>query len=238
LNTIFLHGDLAEKFGDEHRLAVSTPREAVKALCVIKKGFREAFEDGEYKVIRKSQKTGDGLVLDEVTIFLGMSDTDLHIIPMPAGSKKAGVGKILLGVAFIGAAILTAGGTAALGAGLGAFAGGAGLTMSVGLSLFGASLVLGGVASMMMPTPGAPNPNAAEDKEQSFLFNGAVNVQAQGHPVPLAYGRVLTGSVVVSSGISIQQIGTYRGGAGVDTSDANYAGGYFPTYPVSINGLP
>jgi predicted phage tail protein len=32
-------------------------------------------------------------------------------------------------------------------------------------------------------------------------MNGAVNVQAQGNPEPLAYGEVIAGSVVVSGGM-------------------------------------
>ena len=35
----------------------------------------------------------------------------------------------------------------------------------------------------------------------SYLFNGAVNTTAQGHPVPIGYGRLIVGSAVISASI-------------------------------------
>jgi predicted phage tail protein len=35
----------------------------------------------------------------------------------------------------------------------------------------------------------------------SYAFNGPVNMQAQGNPVPVAYGETWTGSAVISGGI-------------------------------------
>ncbi len=237
MNKVFLHGDLKD-FGEEHTLAVSSPREAIKALIVNKPGFRQRIEQGEYRVIRKPRNGAEGLALEEVGLFVGMSETDLHIVPVPVGSKKAGVGKILLGVALIGAAIVTGGGAAVLAGQIGAFAtGSAGLTMSLGLGMLGGAMVISGLATMMMPTPEAPDPNSGEEQPASFLFNGPVNVSQQGHPIPIVIGRYRVGSIVGSSGLSIEQLGTVRGGPAVDTSGPNAHRGGFVNWPNSANVL-
>jgi len=40
----------------------------------------------------------------------------------------------------------------------------------------------------------------------SYVFNGAVNTTAQGHPVPVGYGRMIVGSAVISAGIDVDEI--------------------------------
>ena len=44
------------------------------------------------------------------------------------------------------------------------------------------------------------------DQRSSFIFNGAVNISSQGTPVPLVYGQMRTGSVVVSAGINTEEV--------------------------------
>jgi len=63
---------------------------------------------------------------------------------------------------------------------------------------FGGALVLGGIASMMAPTP---SPLAGE-KAQNYAFNGAANTTRQGVAIPVCYGQLMVGGAVISSGIS------------------------------------
>lgn len=65
----------------------------------------------------------------------------------------------------------------------------------------GYSLALGGVAQMLSPQPKGLGTQDRPDNKPSYNFNGPVNTSAQGNPVPLAYGLVLTGSAVISAGI-------------------------------------
>ena len=110
--------------------------------------------------------------------------------------------KILLGVVglgiIVGAALIWASG------GL-AWAGMSGLMSAGPLASFvtqaGMSLVLGGVASILAPTPKTPDPKESPENTPSYLFNGAVNTTAQGHPVPIGYGRLIVGSAVISASI-------------------------------------
>ena len=46
----------------------------------------------------------------------------------------------------------------------------------------------------------------AHDPRASFLFSEPGNTSSEGAPVPLAYGRIRVGSVVVSAGIAAEQL--------------------------------
>lgn len=71
----------------------------------------------------------------------------------------------------------------------------------------GVSLLIGGIIQMLTPTPKINDSNDAEEEKTSFLFNGAVNVREQGHPVPAIYGGpYLVGSIIGSAGLRIEQM--------------------------------
>jgi len=139
-------------------------------------------------------------------------NNEIHIVPVIAGSASSW-GKILTGVAIIGLAIaapyalgLAGGGlSAALGtsaigvAGIGTFGQIAGL---------GAAIALGGVAQMLSPAPTLAGGTASVDTKASFLFGSADNVTQQGVPVPLVFGEFVTGSVVISVGLSTEELNT------------------------------
>ncbi|NBT52728.1 MAG: tail assembly protein, partial [Marivivens sp.] len=100
----------------------------------------------------------------------------------------------------------------------------AGVSSAVGY--IGTSLILGGTAQLLSPTisdsPGSfgttspsrarardsftPENNEIADNRASYIFNGAENLTAQGNPVPILYGRMRVGSVVISAGLSVEDI--------------------------------
>ncbi|WP_455819026.1 tail assembly protein [Pseudomonas cerasi] len=94
MRTVRLYGVLGATFGRVHRLAVSTPKEALKALSVILPGFEPFINNSKrrglaYAVFSgKSNLTIDGLNTDN-------SDRDIRIAPMIIGSKQAGVLQII-----------------------------------------------------------------------------------------------------------------------------------------------
>lgn len=223
MNTVILHGVLADKYGERHRYHVASPREALRALTANKPGFAEDIRQIDVRLIRSKPGVQDGLDVGEDDLHIGMSNAELHVIPMPAGSGKSGIGKIIAGVVLIGAVILTGGGAAAFTAAGGGFGGvgaawaaGAGSTF-LGLSggtvmLAGAAMALGGAAMMLAPTPKMDS----ADQKASFLFGQTDNATGQGAPVPLVYGLNLTGSVVIALGVTTEQIAvgsaaTYNG---------------------------
>jgi predicted phage tail protein len=214
IRTIHLHGKLGQDFGEQFRLDVANAPEAVRALSLQLKGFRQAIEAGQFRVVRGDPEQG-GMDLGPEEFSFRLGRHDLHIIPVPAGSKGGG-GKLILGALMIVAAFipgvniavgLAFEGVAAAATGVevaaGAFAAGFGFLQSAGTML-----VLGGIAQMLAPSPKVNNYQQREAPEQrpSFLFNGAVNTVEQGQPVPVVYGRYRVGSVVVGAGVIAEDI--------------------------------
>ena len=68
----------------------------------------------------------------------------------------------------------------------------------------GMSMVLGGVVQLLSPQQTYDSAERPENRP-SYNFNGPVNTTAQGHPVPLCYGRMIVGSAVISAGIETRQ---------------------------------
>lgn len=67
-------------------------------------------------------------------------------------------------------------------------------------------MLLGGVAQMLTKMPKAPNVGNEKEKESSTAFSNLTNLVAQGKPVPLAYGLIRTGSLVISQGVETMTI--------------------------------
>lgn len=125
----------------------------------------------------------------------------LHIVPVIKGAGR-GMGQILAGALLIGLAVFAGpavGGFLGTSLGSGLF----GASVSKALGYIGLSLVVGGVSQLLSPSP----PSIPEaSKLQSFSFSGIVNVAEQGLPVPICYGRVITGSVVISAGLNSEPL--------------------------------
>lgn len=204
---IRLGGQLGKKFGKTHRLVVADTREALRALCITLPGFENfmmnAHKDGvQFAFFNGPQNIG----LAEFATSKGSAD--IRIMPVIAGSKSAGGFQIILGVAALVGAFFTAGGTMGLYTSALA-ASGATATLSAtavaavsGLTMMGASMVLGGVMQLMMPQPnfGMSSSQSVENKP-SYAFGSPVNTTAQGYPVPVLYGEREIGGAVISAGI-------------------------------------
>ncbi len=143
---------------------------------------------------------GFGLTLDDLHHPVGQQE--IRIIPV-IGGAGGDVGQIILGVALFAVSFLaTAGGGAIFGA---AFAKNLGL-LAAG-QMIGATLVLGGIASLLSPTPQLSlGDDGANDPRKSYSFSGVQNTSRQGVPVPIVYGEILVGSVVISAGIDTVQV--------------------------------
>lgn len=207
MRDIYLYGAL-EKFGKHHRLDVKTTAEAVKALCVLHKGFRQELTTGLYRVVRGDAQKG--LVLGDSDLSFRLGKGELHIIPVPHGSGR-GVGKVILGTALIAGAFI--GAPAVVGA-LGPTQGFAttaftafGTSFTYGnIAAMGVSLALSGISQALSPRPKAPAAYQGTEERPSFLFNGVVNSTEQGGPVPVWYGRVRVGSIVASGSLIAEEI--------------------------------
>lgn len=198
LKTIRLYGVLGTTFGRVHRLAVKTPKEAVKALSVIIPGF-EAFMNSsaqrgiEYAIFKGKKNISE----DELTDNSG--SLEIRIAPIITGSKRGGLFQTVLGVALIAAATIMTGG-AALGFAAGFAAAGAWGTAA----LIGASMAIGGVMQLIAPKPTGLSMRESQDNKPSYAFGGPVNTTTQGNPVGVLYTQDNNreiGGAIASAGI-------------------------------------
>ena len=196
-----LYGSLAKFIGQRRFMAeISSAAEAVRMLIANFPGLERHMADQHYRVIV------DNYDADLSEIHYPAAGC-IQIIPVIGGAGGA-VGRIALGAALIVGAFFTGGAT------LGFF----GSTIGVGAMLggIGASLVLGGVAQLLSPTPQigqyglassiTTTENTELDPQKSYSFSGIQNTSQQGSPVPLIYGEVYVGSVVISAGIDTDNI--------------------------------
>lgn len=208
---IVLHGKLRREFGPEFCLGASNPARAIRMLIAMKPGFRAALEAGEWRVVRGKPKGGAEIDARGLHLRLPPSG-EVHIFPAARGRASGiGVGKIILGVVMVAAAIalpeISAGLFGAVGQAGAGVAGGSLLTASTvfgtpilgSIALMGGAMILGGIANVISAQP-AGTTSSTIDPKASFLLGGSTNVAQEGVPVPVVYGRTLVGSVVVSLG--------------------------------------
>ncbi len=188
LRKIKLYGALAKFVG--HRVLeadVSTAAEAVRFLVANWPELEGHMAKQYYRV----HTAGEDLTLDDIHNPMGC---EIQIIPVMAGAGA--IGRILLGIALIVVASVFTFGTVG-----GLFATGA---LNAAVFGLGASLVLGGIAQLLTPTPKTDKDEG--DPKKSFSFNGIQNTTRAGVPVPVVYGEMLVGGIVVSAGADIVQV--------------------------------
>lgn len=191
LRKVHLYGHLAEGIGDCIELAVRTPVEAVRLLELNFPGFAARFKHGRYHVCAGEAAERD---LDAARLDVGFSG-DLHLMPRPFGrSRGKGLLTAVLGGLIIGAAFFLSGG--ALATALPGIFGATGATFGT-LATMGTGLVLSGIGTMLTPTPETDY----GEKQRSFVFNGPVNVTDQGGAMPVVFGKMMVGTIVLSASI-------------------------------------
>ncbi|MCE5333371.1 MAG: hypothetical protein LLG06_02155 [Desulfobacteraceae bacterium] len=211
---VYLHGYLGKKYGKKHRLNVSSPAEACRALQANYNTFFAAIRPGVFKIIRGERKTGEVIPLELLNM---QSDRPIHFVPIPRGSKNSkAIISAVIGIALIGVSIATMNPELAFAVGMKETA----ITLPVigaishaQIALFGGMLALGGISQLLSPVTSVSDYSSQEEKQISFLFNGPVNRSAQGGAIPLIYGRMRVGATLVSGGIHV------GGGAASITED-------------------
>lgn len=184
LRTIRLYGKLGARFGRKFRLAVNSPAEAVHALCVMLPGFQQYLMGAKSKGMEFAVFNGkQNLTKEQLRDPPGADD--IRIAPVLVGSKRGGILQTILGIVLIVVGVWT---------------------QNYQLVFQGGVMVLGGVSQMLAPQPKGLGAKDSPDNAPSYSMNGTVNTQAQGNPVPIAYGGhdkkgMFIGSAVISGGI-------------------------------------
>tara|TARA_R100000654_G_scaffold54609_1_gene80805 strand:+ start:2590 stop:3195 length:606 start_codon:yes stop_codon:yes gene_type:complete len=194
LRKLTVYGRLRQFLGQSHfEVAVNNPRQAFAFLIANFPEVENHMTNQLYKV-----KMGDLEITEDLLEIKG--DGDIKIIPIAIGAKGVALGA--LGVFGGGAVAATAFGATAIGG-----------VIASGLTAIGTSMLIDGVTSIIAPTPKVPNFNAADslsdndpNVQANFGFNSITNTTRAGVPVPIIYGQVFTGSIVISSGIDTVQV--------------------------------
>ena len=150
--------------------------------------------------------------INEKELDAPVGQQEIKIVPVAVGARR-GLGRFILGAAIIGAVVVTGGAAGVTFGGAGGLGFGlkAGYTATLGTSLLAAAgnigvyLALSGAAEMISPTPKPPG--ISDDPQQrNFSFNGVQNTGRAGVAIPVVYGEIFTGSLVVSAGIDTEDI--------------------------------
>ena len=201
LRKIKLYGELAKFVGHkEFEVKADTLAHAVSFLINNFDGVEQFMSPKHYQV-----KVGNYAV-DESELSHPIGQEDIHFIPVIAGAGR-GLGKILLGAALIGFVFLSGGASFSLKSGLTfkeGLLGSAFLNKSI--AYVGGYLLLSGVSEMLFPVPKPPDFESEENPRLSFSFGGTQQTGRAGTPVPLVYGEIFTGSVVISGSIDTEQV--------------------------------
>jgi predicted phage tail protein len=189
LRKIKLYGALAKFIGQRVLEAdVATAAEAVRFLLANWPELEAHMNDQHYRV---SIGTYD-LAAEELHHPAGAAP--ISFVPVVSGAGA--VGRIIAGVALVAFSLLLPG--------VGAVIGGALMTK---IGLLGGALILTGIAQLLTPTPTVPQgADTQDDPRKSYSFSGIQNTSRQNVPVPIVYGEIVVGSVVISAGIDTVQV--------------------------------
>ena len=213
LRTVKVYGHLAEHCGQSvFEALVRVPADAIKFLLCNFPELRSLMRDGYYKVAVGQHDLQ--LADSPEQLHYPLADSDVvKVIPVVSGAGSRGLGQVLLGAALIGTAVFSGGASLGL----------AGFTSNaiVGVSSasfittgtiaavagnIGLALALGGVAQMISPVPDLPSDSFGGEPLENFAFQSIGNVDREGVPVPVVYGEMIVGSVVISTGLIAKQI--------------------------------
>jgi len=193
-HSVYLQGDLGEKFGS--KFIVNTDNYADVFKCI--NANRPEF----LPYLRKCHDEDIGFVIETAGEEIGEEDLlvplrkgDITIAIAPAGSKS-GVGKIIAAAFLVFFVLPMIGGAAALTAAQASTitaTSSLGVAMQAGMmtlagkatALLAVNLALSGIQQMM-----APDPAVDQDSPTDYLFTGQANTQTEGDPIPLLYGEL------------------------------------------------
>jgi len=189
MKTVKLLGEIAENYQAEWSLDVQTPAEALRAINANRPGFLSACDQQDYVVILvDAENPEESKQITDLNGLEGWQDEVLYIVPKIEGE---------FGAAIVGAVVSTAFAETV-----------AGVIISTIIDI-AISIAISTVAQMISGTPdgfGANNIEQPENKP-SYIFNGVVNTDRQGHRVPVLYGGpMLVGSMVLSSRVNTKDI--------------------------------
>ena len=180
--TIRLHGVLAKKFGAVHRCVASSTAQALRYLEVNYPGFRNWILNAHEQGIIFKVKNNEYELSEEELIDPVGDGWTVHITPLFAASGR--VGKIIVGIGLIA---------------LGSFGVGFLGLSPLSMIITGSLMLISGLIGPRTDTP------SDEEDQRSYVFSGQTNTSSTGNRVPVVYGLIQTGSLVLSAAVRSYQ---------------------------------
>ncbi|WP_314341452.1 tail assembly protein [Acinetobacter guillouiae] len=185
--TIRFHGVLREQFGKEWRLEVSSVKEAMRLLSAQIKGLEHFMLNAHKQGLRFAVFTDKRKTISEKEVDMQTASELIRIVPVVEGAGgDGGLLNTILGAVMIvvGVVMMYFPGTQA---------------MAPSVIGAGIGLLIGGIASMLMPKAQTDDANSDGNKANKG-FGGAVTTVGQGNPVPILYGQREIGGFIISAG--------------------------------------
>ena len=197
LKKIKVYGKLRQFLGKSYfEAAVRSPQQAVSFLMANFEGLQKHMNDQIYKI-----KMGGKQITEDTLSMSGQGD--IQIIPVAMGSGP--IIPVLLGGAGVAAGSALAATTLT---GVAGFL--VGTVLSTALTTIGTSMLIGGITQLIAPQNVPQNSSSVSDVDPrmrgSYAFTGIQNVSTSGVPIPIIYGLVFSGSILISSGTDTAQI--------------------------------
>ena len=194
LKKIKVYGKLRQFLGKPYFIAaVKSPQQAMSFLISNFEGVQKHMSDQIYKV-----KMGGRVITEKYLSMTGQGD--IQIIPIATGSLPVVIGAITIGAGAAAAATTLTGVAGFL----------VGTVLSTALTTVGTSMIIGGVTDLLSPQNPIPDVSSVSDIDPSirgsYSFSGIQNVSSSGVPVPIIYGLVFSGSIIISSGTDSTQV--------------------------------
>jgi predicted phage tail protein len=181
MQKVTLMGGL-EQFGKEWHIKCGTIQDILKLIDCQTPGFRKYLIECDEAGLDIEIVRGSDILVDPRELLMNISDEDIFITIVPAGSKSKFLTIALSVVLFFIAPHASVG-----------------LMQNLVYGL-AVNLAISGITQLMAPDPAADIP-AGEDPNENIdkMFNGPVNVSKNGTPVPLLYGELVVGGAAISA---------------------------------------
>jgi len=195
LKKIKVYGKLRQFLGKSYfEAAVKSPQQAISFLMANFEGLQKHMNDQIYKI-----KMGNTVITEDLFTMSGQGD--IKIIPVATGSGPA--------IGIIGGLIGT-GFAAEIGTFVAANTFLTSTFVSGVLTTIGTNMIIGGVTDLIAPIFSPQNNSQISEIDPkirgSYTFSGIQNVNTSGVPVPILYGLVFSGSIIISSGTDTAQV--------------------------------
>jgi predicted phage tail protein len=205
MQTVYLKGELGERFGEKWSMNVDRIHDIFKLIDCQREGYRQYMVDCAENGIDFTVQRGEEFI-DEAELLLSVGKEDIIVTPVPQGSK-GNVGKLIMAAALIAAGMyglqyLQAGAGWTLPSTATGSAGTVGVSQGTATAIkiaswtaitLGTSLGLRTLGEMLLPD------DSSDNEDDSHLFSGPQNTTVQGGAVPVLYGEMIVGGTLINS---------------------------------------